>query len=65
MSDQTTSYAWQQGYGAFSVSKSNTAAVVRYITDQERRHRKMSFEDEFTALLNKHGLEYDPKYVFG
>jgi REP element-mobilizing transposase RayT len=59
------SFAWQKGYGAFSVSASNIPAVVRYIRNQERHHRKMSFEQEFIVLLEKHGVEYDPKYVFG
>ena len=59
------SFGWQKGYGAFSVSASNIPAVVRYIRNQERHHRKMSFEQEFIVLLEKHGVEYDPKYVFG
>jgi hypothetical protein len=46
------------------VSKSNIAAMVRYIQNQER-HKKMTFEEEFIALLKKHGIEYDPRYVFG
>ncbi len=58
-------FAWQKGYGAFSVSASNIPAVVRYIKNQERHHRKMSFEQEFITLLERHGVEYDPKYVFG
>jgi putative transposase len=58
-------FGWQKGYGAFSVSASNIPAVVRYIRDQERHHRKMSFEQEFIALLERHGVEYDQKYVFG
>jgi putative transposase len=58
-------FAWQKGYGAFSVSASNIPTVVRYIRNQERRHRKMSFEQEFIAFLERHGVEYDPKYVFG
>jgi REP element-mobilizing transposase RayT len=57
--------AWQQGYGAFSVSASIVPAVVRYIQNQEEHHRKMSFDEEFVALLRKHGVEYDPKFVFG
>ena len=65
MSEHGARFAWQQGYGAFAVSKSNIAAVVRYIDEQERHHRKMSFEDEFIGLLKKHGMEYDPRYVFG
>jgi REP element-mobilizing transposase RayT len=57
--------AWQQGYGAFSVSASIVPAVVRYIQNQEEHHRKMSFDEEFVALLRKHGVEYDPKFVYG
>ncbi len=56
---------WQQGYAVFSVSASIMPAVVRYIQNQEAHHRKMSFEEELIALLGKHGMEFDPKYVFG
>ncbi len=58
-------FSWQEGYGAFGVSKSNINAVVKYIANQEKHHRKITFEEEFIALLEKHGIEYDPKYVFG
>lgn len=58
-------FSWQEGYGAFSVSKSNMSTVVKYIANQETHHRKITFEDEFIALLEKHGIEYDPRYVFG
>jgi putative transposase len=43
---------------------SNKAAVMRYIAGQREHHKKISFEDEFIALLKKHGIAYDPKYVF-
>lgn len=56
---------WQQGYGAFSVSASIAPVVVRYIQNQEAHHKKMSFDAEFVALLRKHGVEFDPKYVLG
>jgi hypothetical protein len=56
--------AWQEGYGAFSVSAS-VPAVIRYIRGQEEHHRKMNFEEEFVALLKKHNVEFDPKFVFG
>jgi REP-associated tyrosine transposase len=65
MSGEIGRFAWQQGYGGFGVSKSNIAAVVRYIQNQEQHHRKMTFEEEFVALLKRHGIEYDPRYVFG
>lgn len=64
MSDFSSSFAWQEGYGAFSVSTSNVAKVVRYIQDQERHHKKMTFDHEFISMLEKHGIRYDPKYVF-
>jgi putative transposase len=63
--DQGHKFAWQQGYAAFSVSASIVAAVVRYIQNQEAHHRKMGFDAEFLALLKKHGIEFDSKFVFG
>ena len=57
-------FAWQAGYAAFSVSVSNLGQVKRYIHDQARHHRKLSFQDEFRALLQKHGLEWDERYVW-
>src|SRR5262249_3401863 len=65
MSVMDRKFAWQKGYGAFSVSASNIPAVIRYIHNQESHHRKMSFDDEFLVLLKKHGMDFDPKYVFG
>jgi hypothetical protein len=47
------------------VSSSNVAGVIKYIDNQEAHHRKISFEDEFISLLKKHGMPFDPKYVFG
>ena len=58
-------FAWQQGYAAFSVSASLVPTVVRYIQNQEAHHKKMSFDEELFALLKKHGVEFDPKFVFG
>jgi putative transposase len=64
-SEQNHKFAWQEGYAAFSVSASFLPAVVRYIQNQEAHHRKMSFDEEFLALLRMHGVEYDPQFVFG
>jgi REP-associated tyrosine transposase len=64
-SEEVHKFVWQQGYGAFSVSASVIPVVVRYIQNQEAHHKKMDFEAEFVALLKKHGVEFDPKYVFG
>jgi putative transposase len=58
-------FAWQDGYGAFSVSASNVAAVRHYIEHQAEHHAVHSFEDEFTSLLRKSGIAYDPQFVFG
>jgi REP element-mobilizing transposase RayT len=57
-------FAWQEGYGAFSVSHSLVPAVVWYIRNQKAHHRKMGFDAEFLALLKKHGMEFDAKFVF-
>jgi putative transposase len=64
MSEQRRGFSWQEGYGAFAVSVSNLAAVKRYVLNQQAHHRKMTFEDEYIELLEKHGLQYDPRYVF-
>ena len=58
-------FAWQEGYAAFSVSRSQMSSVISYVNSQPEHHRKHSFESEFLTLLTKHGIEYDPKYVFG
>src|SRR5438270_6179807 len=58
-------FAWQEGYGAFSVSASNLGVVERYIANQERHHRKMTYEQELREFLRKHGIRFDRRYVFG
>ena len=58
------SFAWQRGFAAFSVSASNKDVVVRYIRTQDAHHKKMDYKSELIALLEKHGVPYDPKYVF-
>ena len=58
-------FDWQEGYGAFSVSASQMESVVKYIQNQGSYHKKVSFQQEYIALLKKHGVEYDPRYVFG
>ena len=57
-------FAWQEGYGAFSVSRSNVPAVAAYIECQEAHHKRMTFEEEFIALLERHGIAYDPEHVW-
>jgi len=58
-------FAWQEKYGAFSVSESRVESVVEYIRGQEAHHRKMTFQVEFVALLKKHHIEYDERYLWG
>ena len=57
-------FAWQTGYGAFTVSTSAVGSVSRYIRDQDKHHRKMSFRDEFLAFLRKQGIPFDERFVF-
>ncbi len=57
-------FAWQPGYAAFSVSKSQVESVRQYIENQKEHHRKVTFQEEVLAFLKKHGVEYDPRYVF-
>ncbi|HWG21174.1 MAG TPA: transposase [Terracidiphilus sp.] len=58
------SFAWQGGYGAFGVSESMRGVVIGYICDQARHHRRISFQDEFVALLRNHGVEFDERYMW-
>ena len=57
-------FAWQEGYGAFSVSSSQMKKTIAYIDAQKEHHRKKSFQEEFIEFLDKHRLEYDLRYVF-
>jgi REP-associated tyrosine transposase len=58
------SFAWQAGYAAFSVSYSQLERVKAYIRGQAEHHRKVSFQDELRALLRKHGMEWDERYIW-
>ncbi|HYG81531.1 MAG TPA: IS200/IS605 family transposase [Pyrinomonadaceae bacterium] len=58
-------FAWQDGYGAFTVSKSNLPEVRGYIQQQREHHRKRTFQEEYREFLRKHGIEYDERYVWG
>ncbi|HET7100989.1 MAG TPA: transposase, partial [Terriglobia bacterium] len=53
----------QTGYGAFSVSQSNAASVVKHIRDQEKHHQRVSFQEEFISFLKKNGVPYDERYI--
>jgi putative transposase len=58
------SFQWQTGYGAFSVSQSQSDRVRQYIAGQDEHHRKTSFQDEFRAFLRRHGIEFDERFVW-
>lgn len=57
-------FAWQTGYGSFTVSESNVPAVSRYIANQEEHHKKRSFQEEFVAFLKKNKIPYDERYIW-
>lgn len=57
-------FAWQAGYAAFSVSKSQVEQVKQYIARQEEHHKRVTFQEEVLAFLKKQGIRYDPRYVF-
>jgi REP element-mobilizing transposase RayT len=57
-------FAWQTGYGVFSVSESNVAGVTRYIAEQEKHHRKLSFQEEYVAFLKRNNVAYDERYIW-
>jgi REP element-mobilizing transposase RayT len=58
------SFSWQEGYGAFSVSKSAEATVRSYVENQEQHHQRRKFSEEFVALLEKHGIAYEERYLW-
>jgi putative transposase len=57
-------FNWQEGFGCFSYSKSSIDNVVKYILNQEQRHKKQTFKDEYFDFLKKFEIEHDEKYVF-
>ena len=57
-------FSWQEGYGAFSYSKSQLTQVIQYIESQEEHHRKKTFLDEYKEFLDEFEVEYDERYVF-
>lgn len=57
-------FHWQDGYGAFTVSRSKQEAVIAYIDRQMEHHRRQTFQDEYLKMLADHEVEYDPKYLW-
>ncbi|HQZ83346.1 MAG TPA: IS200/IS605 family transposase [Pyrinomonadaceae bacterium] len=63
--DGMAQFAWQDGYGVFSVSRSEIENVVRYIRNQRQHHAKQKFEDEYASLLKLHGIDFDERFLLG
>jgi REP element-mobilizing transposase RayT len=57
-------FEWQDGFGAFSYSKSQLDTVVKYILNQKERHRKITFQEEYLQLLEKFDIDFNEKYLF-
>lgn len=57
-------FEWQQGFGAFSYSKSQASRVINYVQNQEAHHRKITFLDEYKKFLEKFEVDYDDRYIF-
>ena len=57
-------FAWQEGYGAFTYSKSQLPRLISYIENQEEHHRKKTFQEEYLKILEEQKVEYNPQYLF-
>lgn len=57
-------FHWQEGYGAFTNSRSQIDAVVKYIKNQKEHHKKTSFREEYLTILKDYNVDYDEKYIF-
>lgn len=58
-------FAWQDGYAAFTVSKSNIPQVIRYIQNQREHHRRKTFQEEYLEFLRANGVAFDERYLWG
>ena len=61
----TPGFGWQDGYGAFTISKINVPAVILYVAGQREHHRDRTFQEEFRDLLDHHIIAYDERYLWG
>ena len=61
--EEHRAFAWQSGYGAFSVSRSNDDEVRQYIASQQEHHRRMTFQEEFLGFLRRHQIAYDERHI--
>jgi hypothetical protein len=62
--DAYNHFSWQGGYAAFSVSRSEIDAVVRYVETQKEHHQRTSFQDELRQMLRKHDIDFDERYIW-
>ncbi|CAN5142371.1 IS200/IS605 family transposase [soil metagenome] len=62
--NRNNSFSWQEGYGAFSHSRSQLKEIIQYIETQEEHHKKMSFMDEYLSFLKNYGIDYNDAYLF-
>jgi REP element-mobilizing transposase RayT len=63
-SPELQAFAWQRGYGVFSVGPADLDALLRYIDNQEEHHRTKSFQEEYRTFLKKYAVTYDERYVW-
>ena len=61
---EQSDFAWQDGYGAFTVSQSSVVQVTTYIAEQEQHHRQVSFQEEFVEFLKRHEIPYDERFIW-
>ena len=61
---QMIDFKWQEGYSAFTVSQSGIKQVITYIQNQHKHHKKMTFQEELIAMLKRHNIAFDERYIF-
>lgn len=64
LDDRYRGFSWQRGYGAFSVSPSQLDSVLEYVNKQQEHHRARTFQEEYRELLERHGVNFDERYVW-
>ena len=57
-------FSWQEGFGAFSIGKSQVPGIVKYIEEQQEHHKKVSFREEYLEFLKENDIEFDKRYIF-
>ena len=62
--EKYNSFYWQNGYGAFSIGKSQVETLKKYIFNQHKHHQKRSFKEEYRDILTKYGLDFDERYIW-